>query len=294
MLLNDYLRQEFGEKLYKLSFDPGATCPNRDGSKGVGGCAFCSEGGSGDFALSINDANIDESINSAKLAVKKKFNGDRYIAYFQSHTNTYFKDDFTLDYLRKILLKVAEREDIAVISIATRADCINEEIAGMLAEVNAIKTVWVEIGLQTIHDKTREEMNCCFTLNDFEKTYGILTKYNLKTIIHMIVGLPGESEEEIMETAMYISQIHPFGLKIQLLHVLENTKLADIFFGASFRILSMEEYTDLVVRIVKMMPEDVVIHRMTGDGPGNLLIEPKWSTDKKRVLNMINKKLREQ
>lgn len=294
MLLNDYLRQEFGEKLYKLSFDPGATCPNRDGSKGVGGCAFCSEGGSGDFALNINDANIDESINSAKLAIKKKFNGDRYIAYFQSHTNTYFKDDFTLDYLRKILLKVAEREDIAVISIATRADCINEEIAGMLAEVNAIKTVWVEIGLQTIHDKTREEMNCCFTLNDFEKTYGILTKYNLKTIIHMIVGLPGESEEEIMETAMYISQIHPFGLKIQLLHVLENTKLADIFFGASFRILSMEEYTDLVVRIVKMMPEDVVIHRMTGDGPGNLLIEPKWSTDKKRVLNMINKKLREQ
>lgn len=294
MLLNDYLRQEFGEKLYKLSFDPGATCPNRDGSKGVGGCAFCSEGGSGDFALNINDANIEESINSAKLAIKKKFNGDRYIAYFQSHTNTYFKDDYTLDYLRKILLKVAEREDIAVISIATRADCINEEIAGMLAEVNAIKTVWVEIGLQTIHDKTREEMNCCFTLNDFEKTYGILTKYNLKTIIHMIVGLPGESEKEIMETAMYISQIHPFGLKIQLLHVLENTKLADIFFGASFRILSMEEYTDLVVRIVKMMPEDVVIHRMTGDGPGNLLIEPKWSTDKKRVLNMINKKLREQ
>lgn len=292
MFLNDYLRQEFGEKLYKLSFELGASCPNRDGSKGIGGCYFCSEGGSGDFAVRLNEKTIDEQIDLAKEKVSNKFNGDKYIAYFQSHTNTYFTDKFTREYFEKILDEMVKREEIAVISIATRADCIDESLVRKLASINVIKPVWVEIGLQTIHDKSRVAMNCCFTLEDFEKSFELLEKFGIKTIVHMIAGLPEETDEDILETAEYIAKIKPFGIKIQLLHVLKNTKLADIYNSVHFRIFSMEEYTDLVVKILKMMPEDVIVHRMTGDGPADLLIEPGWSTDKKRVLNMINSKMK--
>lgn len=291
MLLNEYLNSEFGEKLYKLSFDIGATCPNRDGYTGVGGCAFCSEGGSGDFALELNPDNIEDIVNKAKEKVKDKFKGDRFIAYIQSHTNTYFNDKVTPDYLKNILYQLAKRDDIAVVSIGTRADCIDREVINILSDINMIKPVWVEIGLQTIHQKTLDNMNCCFNIEDFERSYRLLNNSNIKTIVHMIVGLPGESDDEILETAKYIASIKPFGIKIQLLHVLKNTKLADIYNNVGFRILSLEEYTDLVAEIVKMLPKEVVIHRMTGDGPRNLLIEPKWSTDKKRVLNTLNSKI---
>lgn len=293
MFLNDYLRSEYGEKVYKLSFDLGATCPNRDGSLSTGGCAFCSEGGSGDFAVSADDENFDEQIEKAKKKVAAKTDCRKFIAYFQSHTNTYLSGKITIEYLEKVFMKAANNPEIVGISIGTRADCINEEIVSLLSKINEIKPVWVEIGLQSVSDKTRDEMNCCFSLSQFEQSFELLKRNNIKTIVHMIVGLPGENEEDWLKTAEYIAKIHPFGIKIQLLHVLKNTKLAEIYRNGQFSVLTMEKYTDICVKIIKMLPEDTVIHRMTGDGPKDILIEPKWSTDKKRVLNTINKKLRE-
>lgn len=293
MFLNDYLRSEYSEKVYKLSFDLGASCPNRDGTLSVGGCAFCSEGGSGDFAVSVNDENFDEKFEEAKAIVSKKVVCRKFIAYFQSHTNTYLSGKITIDYLERVFLKAANNPEVVCISIGTRADCIDTKIVDLLCKINKIKPVWVEIGLQTVSDKTRDEMNCAFTLLQFEKSYELLRQNGIKTIVHMIVGLPNETEEDWLNTARYIGNIHPFGIKIQLLHVLKNTKLADIYNNGQFSVLTMEKYTDICVKILQMMPKDVVIHRMTGDGPKNLLIEPKWSTDKKKVLNTINKKLRE-
>lgn len=294
MLLNEYLRKEYGEKVYKLSFDLGATCPNRDGKLSTGGCAFCSEGGSGDFAVSVNDGNFDEMMEVAKERVSKKSDCRKFIAYFQSHTNTYVTEKITLQYLESVFMKAANNSEIVGISIGTRADCIDEKIVDMLIRVNCIKPVWVEIGLQTVSDDTRNRMNCAFSLKQFEKSYELLKKNGIKTIVHMIVGLPGEKEEDFFKTGEYIAKIHPFGVKIQLLHVLKNTKLEEIYKDGQISVLSMEKYTDICVKIIKMMPDDVVIHRMTGDGPKDLLIEPKWSTDKKKVLNTIKKKLSEQ
>lgn len=291
MFLNEYLRKEYNEKVYKLSFDAGATCPTRDGKICFGGCAFCSDEGSGDFALKITPDTVDEAIEAARSQVGKKADCRKYIIYFQSHTNTYFDDCFTQDYFGSILEKAVQNPLTAVIDIGTRADCIDEKTIQMLSEINEIKPVWVEIGLQTIHDSTRERLDCGFTLDDFERAYNLLQEARIKTIIHMIVGLPQENEAMILETADYISRKKPFGIKIQLLHVLRNTKLADIYKDERFYTLSPEEYTDMVAKIVKMMPEEVVIHRMTGDGPKDKLIAPMWSTDKKRVLNMINAKL---
>lgn len=292
MFLNEYLREKYGTKVYKLAFDIKATCPNRDGKVGFGGCCFCSEGGSGDFAVSLNENNVTKRIAEAKEKVSGKVENGKYIAYFQSHTNTYFTNDFTFERFKNLIEKVIINEDIVGISIGTRADCLDDETINYLKSINERKEVWVEIGLQTIHDETRERMNCCFKLTDFEKTYHKLNEAGIKTVVHMIVGLPGESEKDIIETAEYISSLDVFGLKIQLLHVLKNTKLADIYLDERFYVLSMEEYTDLVVKIIKMMPSKTVIHRMTGDGPADILIAPMWSRDKKKVLNMINKKLR--
>lgn len=292
MFLNDYLRNKYGEKVYKLSFDLGAGCPNRDGTLGTGGCAFCSEGGSGDYAVLVNDMNFDDKIAEAREKVSKKSDCNKFIAYFQSHTNTYVKGNITSDYLERVFTKAANNPDIVGIAIGTRADCIDEETVEMLLRIKKIKPLWVEIGLQTVSDKIRDEMNCCFKLNSFEKSYRLLKENGIDVVVHMIVGLPGENREDYFKTAEYIASINPFGIKIQLLHVLKNTKLADKYKDERFYILSMEEYTDIVAQIIKKMPENTVIHRITGDGPKDLLIEPKWSTDKKKVLNTINKKLK--
>lgn len=293
MLLNDYLREEFGEKVYKISFDIGAGCPNRDGKFSFGGCAFCSEKASGDFAENLTIDNFDQCVERAIERIRSKTDCNKFISYFQSHTNTYFTPDFRRDSFERLCERFAQRDDIAAISVGTRADCVDDETVAFLRKINTYKPVWVEIGLQTIHDDIRDRMNCCFTLADFEETYKKLEAAGLKTVVHVILGLPGETISMMDETADYLSSLKPFGIKIQMLHVLEGTALSKIYEEEKFPILSMEEYADEVVKFIRKMPRDVVIHRMTGDGDRELLIEPLWSTDKKKVLNMINRKLRD-
>ena len=292
--LSDYLKKSFGCKVYKLSLSAGCTCPNRDGKVGSGGCAFCSAGGSGDFATDFED--VDLQIEKAKSRVDSKFpkriaSGERkYIAYFQSYTSTYGNPERLFPIFKKAIL----HPEIVALSIGTRPDCLPPEIIGMLVELNRIKPVCVELGLQTIHEDTAIKMNRCYSLSCFEKSYADLKKNGLSVIVHTILGLPGESKRDMLETISYLAALDPTldGIKLQLLHVLEGTPLANLYRENPFHIMSLEEYTDLVVECLGLLPETTVVHRMTGDGPKRLLIAPKWSEDKKRVLNLLRKKLK--
>ena len=287
MTVSDYLKNKYGCKVYKLSLQTGCTCPNRDGSKGTGGCIFCSEGGSGDFAAPL--LSIDEQIELAKEKVIAKFpkgsSDHRYIAYFQSYSNTYGR----ADELEAIFMQAISHEEIVGISIGTRPDCLSEDIMDMIVRLNAIKPVWIELGLQTSSEETAKLINRCYTLSEFEDGYRRLKENGIYTVIHMIVGLPGESSETILNTARYIGSLDPVpdGIKIQLLHVLKNTRLAQMYESEPFHILTLEEYCDLVRDILEILPDEITIHRLTGDGPKRLLIEPKWSADKKRVINTL-------
>ncbi len=291
--LSDYLKQKFGSKVYRLSLSAGCTCPNRDGKVGYGGCSFCSAGGSGDFATDFED--IDLQIEKAKTRVDSKFPGGiksadkKYIAYFQSFTSTYGNPDR----LFPIFHKAISRPEIVALSIGTRPDCLPPEIIKMLSELNRIKPVWVELGLQTVHEDSALKMNRCYTLECFEKSYVELKKIGLSVIVHLILGLPGETKEMMLESVRYLSGLEPCldGIKLHLLHVLEGTCLAEIYRKNPFHIMELDEYTDLVVECLDLLPETTVVHRMTGDGPKRILIEPKWSGDKKRVLNNLKKKL---
>lgn len=286
--LDFYLKETFGEKLYKLSLDGGMSCPNRDGRISYGGCIFCSEGGSGDFAAPC-EMNIDKQIEYAKLLVGKKFDGNRYIAYFQSYTNTYAP----VEYLRKLFLPIIKREDIAVLSIATRPDCLGDDVIELIAELARIKPVWVELGLQTIHQKTADFINRGYNLECYDTAVRNLKKAGASVITHIIIGLPYETKEQIMQTAAYVGKSGADGIKLQLLHVLKNTKLEEIYNSGVFRTLSEEEYVSLVADIIGVLPENIVIHRLTGDGDKKILISPIWSCNKRRVLNLINHKLKE-
>ena len=293
--LSGYLKKRFGEKIYKLSLSSGCTCPNRDGSAGYGGCIFCSEGGAGDFAQPFMP--VKEQINNAKKLVDDKFPGKtsaknrKYIAYFQSFTNTYGDPDK----LYTIFKEAAMEPEIAAVSIATRPDCIQDDILEMLLKLKQIKPVWIELGLQTVSDDTARLINRCYETSVFEKTYHRLKENGFEVIIHLIFGLPGENEEMMLKSVRYVSDLepHPDGIKLQLLHILKNTKLAEDFEQNPFHILSLDEYTDLLIKALEIIPKDIVIHRLTGDGPKNLLIEPLWSADKKKVLNHINKAIRD-
>ncbi|MGN0470439.1 MAG: TIGR01212 family radical SAM protein [Acutalibacteraceae bacterium] len=286
--LDFYLKETFGEKLYKLSLDGGMTCPNRDGRISYGGCIFCSEGGSGDFAAPC-EMNIDKQIEYAKSLVRKKFDGNRYIAYFQSYTNTYAP----VEYLRKLFLPIIKREDIAVLSIATRPDCLGDDILELIAELARIKPVWVELGLQTIHQKTADFINRGYNLECYDTAVRNLKKAGASVITHIIIGLPYETKEQIMQTAAYVGQSGADGIKLQLLHVLKNTKLEEIYNSGVFHTLREEEYVSLVADIIGILPENIVIHRLTGDGDKKILISPLWSCYKRRVLNLINHRLKE-
>ena len=291
--LSDYLKKTFGCKVYRLSLSAGCTCPNRDGNVGTGGCAFCSAGGSGDFAESFED--IDLQIQKAKIRVDSKFprsteaKDRKYIAYFQSFTSTYGSPER----LRPIFTKAIMRPEIVALSIGTRPDCLPPPIIEMLLELNKIKPVWVELGLQTIHEISAEKMNRCYSLECFEKAYSDLKKSSLLVIVHLILGLPGESKEEMLESVRYLAKLNPTldGIKLHLLHVLEGTPLAEIYRKNPFHVMTLEEYTDLIVECLDLLPETTVVHRMTGDGPKRILIAPQWSGDKKRVLNTLKKKL---
>lgn len=284
--LNQYCQETFGEKLYKLSLNGGLTCPNRDGTLGERGCIFCSAGGSGDFA-SPAALPLEEQIAQAKARVAPKFRGSRYIAYFQAYTNTYAP----VERLRKLFWPVIQRPDIAALSIATRPDCLPEGVLTLLGELNQVKPVWVELGLQTIHPRTAAYIRRGYDLPCYDWAVEALNALGIHVVTHVILGLPGESREEMLETVDYVARTGSGGIKLQLLHVLEGTDLAEDYRAGKFDVMTMEEYVALVADCVDRLPESMVVHRMTGDGPKRILIAPAWSGDKKRVLNALNRAL---
>lgn len=284
--LNAYLRESFGCKLYKLALDGGFTCPNRDGTLGSRGCIFCSGRGSGDFSVSAAGG-VDQAIDAAKALVAAKNPGGRYIAYFQSYTGTYAP----IDYLEALYTAAVSRPDIAALSIGTRPDCLGEPVLSLLARLNRIKPVWVELGLQTIHESTAEYIRRGYALPVFDQAVRQLREAGLSVIVHMILGLPGETPEMIFESAKYIGASGADGIKLQLLHVLKGTDLARDYAAGKFKALELEEYISLLEGCLRRIPPDMVIHRLTGDGAKRDLIAPLWSGDKKRVLNAINRAL---
>ena len=284
----EFCKKEYGEKLYKLSLSSGCTCPNRDGHIGYGGCIFCSEGGSGDFAESY--APLSEQIENAKKRVSSKYKGDKYIAYFQSFTNTYGP----LERLKDLYDEAAARDDIAVISIATRPDCLPDDIINYLGELNKVKPLWVELGLQTVKEESIEYIRRGYETIVYDEAVKKLNDLGIHTITHVILGLPGETKEDMLSTVKHTVEMGSKGIKLQLLHVLEGTDLADDYSKGLFKTLEMEEYIEILADCLKILPKDMVVHRMTGDGPKKILIAPLWSGDKKRVMNAINKRIREE
>lgn len=285
--VNEYCKKQFGEKLYKISLDGGMSCPNRDGKLDTRGCIFCSAGGSGDFTPDRRIP-LDEQIEDAKKRVASKYKGTHYIAYFQAYTNTYAQ----VEKLRALFMPVIKREDIAVLSIATRPDCLSDEVLDLLRELNDIKPVWVELGLQTIHEKTADYIRRGYPLSVYDKAIRNLDKIGIHTITHLILGLPGETKEDMLQSVRYVAACGSQGIKLQLLHVLKGTDLASDYEKGLFQTLSFDEYMDLLADCVRLLPKDMVVHRLTGDGPKNLLIAPLWSADKKRVMNTIHQRLK--
>ena len=283
--LSDYLKEEFGEKIYRLSLTSGCTCPNRDGTLGTGGCSFCSEGGSGEFAAAA--APLDEQIRSAKERIAGKTKAKRFIAYFQSFTNTYGDPER----LGRLYREAVSREDIAVLSLGTRPDCISGRMIEILEDLNRVKPVWVELGLQTIHEETSRRIGRGYSLPVFEDTYRRLKDAGLTVIVHVIFGLPGETREMMLETVRFLAGLktEPDGVKLQMLQVLKGTRLAEEYAADPYPLMSLEEYAYLVRDSIQLLPEKTVLHRMTGDGPKRLLIAPLWCADKKRVLNTMNR-----
>ncbi len=281
---NKYLRDTFGDKVYKISINAGFTCPNRDGTLGTRGCIFCSRGGSGDFAES-SKLSVTEQIESGKKRVEKKIKSGKYIAYFQAFTNTYAP----IDVLREKFFEAINHPDIVALSIATRPDCLPKEVIDLLDELNKIKPVFVELGLQTIHEKSAKYIRRGYDLSVYDDAIKSLKSIGVNIVTHVILGLPNETKEDMLKTVKYVCDSGTNGIKLQLLHVLKNTDLADEYENGVFEVLTMEEYLDIIKSCVDIIPKDIVIHRLTGDGAKKDLIAPLWSADKKKVLNAINK-----
>ena len=277
------MKEMFGTKVYKLSLSSGCSCPNRDGRIGTGGCTFCSEGGSGDFAAPFLP--VEDQIRIAKARVEHKCRSGKYLAYFQSFTNTYGDTDRLSRLYRDVLAK----PEIVGLSVGTRPDCLEPEKVEMLAQLNKEKPVWVELGLQTIHEKTAAGIHRGYTLPVFEDAYSRLKKAGLRVVVHVILGLPGESREDMLETVRYLAGLKPVldGIKLQLLHILEGTQLAEEYRKDPFPLMTLPEYADLIRDCLALLPEKTTVHRLTGDGPKKLLIAPLWSADKKKVLNYL-------
>ena len=273
--VNEYLKGTYGVKMYKLALNGGMNCPNRDGLIDTRGCIFCSAGGSGDFACT----NVDD----AKKLISNKYTGNNFIAYFQSYTNTYAD----VSYLRNLFMPVINNPDVKILSIATRPDCLDDSVITLLDELNKIKPVWIELGLQTIHKKTSDYIRRGYELDIFTDAVKRLNNSDIKVIVHMILGLPGESDEMMLDTARFIANSGAWGIKLQLLHVLKGTDLADDYNNNLFETMTMDNYIRLIGRIIELLPPDMVIHRLTGDGPKKILIAPLWSADKKRVHNSL-------
>lgn len=286
--LNYYLQQTFGEKVYKLSLNGGMTCPNRDGTIGTGGCIFCSEGGSGDFAASAA-LSVTQQLEADKKRLAKRINAHKYIAYFQAYTNTYAP----AERLRALYTEALSHPEVAALSIATRPDCLPREVIALLAELNSIKPVWIELGLQTIHEETARYIRRGYALPCFETAVSRLRAAGIPVITHVILGLPGENAGKIYETIEFLNRQDIQGIKLQLLHVLEHTDLAADYRQGLFSVLTLEEYVELVCGCIARLRPDIVIHRLTGDGPSDILIEPQWSKKKMQVLNEIHHALKE-
>ena len=283
---NEYYRRRFGCKLYKLALDGGMTCPNRDGTKGDRGCIFCSGAGSGDFAAP-RMGSVTEQIEAAKARVAGKLREGKYIAYFQSFTNTYAP----LPYLEALFSEALRHPDIAALSIATRPDCLPEPVLALLTRLDRIKPVMVELGLQTIHPATADFIRRGYPLSDFDRAVERLSALGLHTVVHVILGLPGETEQMMVQTVRYVGRSGAKGVKLQLLHVLEGTDLAELWRAGLVPVMSLGDYARLLGRCLDALPEDMVIHRLTGDGAKKDLLAPLWSADKKRVLNYVNRYL---
>ena len=312
--LNQYLRNRFGCKVYKIAINGGFTCPNRDGTIDNRGCIFCSGYGSGDFAEDAS-LSVSEQIERGKLKIAGKMpkadNGKKhpgvhtlatdtrndlviekrqsgkYIAYFQAFTNTYAP----VERLRQLYMEAINREDVVVLSIATRPDCLPEEVLELLAEINEIKPVWVELGLQTIHESSAKYIRRGYTLEVYDRAVRELRKRNIEVITHVILGLPGETKEDMLESVRYVGESGVQGIKLQLLHVIRGTDLAKDYENGLFECMTLDEYTDLIKDCICVLPDDMIIHRMTGDGDKKTLMAPLWSADKKRVLNELNRKI---
>lgn len=283
--LNIFLRKKFGGKVYRIALNPGFTCPNRDGTIGYGGCTFCLEG-SGTFAgkpgMSI-DGQITEGMKG--LA---QFRPKAYIAYFQAFSGTYAP----LPVLREKYVQAFSRPEVAAVSIATRPDCVPDEVLDLLDEIRGDKPVWIELGLQTVHERTARRIRRGYSLSCFEDAVSRIRSRGFDVIVHVILGLPGESREDMLETVRYVGTLDVQGVKLQLLHVLEGTEMAEEYRKGLFKTLTMEQYVDLVCSCIAILPKNIVIHRLTGDGPSEELIAPRWSTAKRTVLNAIHHQLK--
>lgn len=284
--LNDYFKNRFGSKIYKISLNGNMTCPNRDGRISTGGCIFCSEGGSGDFSPPAGMP-ISEQIDDGIKRVGSKIKSGRYIAYFQAFTNTYAP----VEYLREIFTEAITHPDIVGLSIATRPDCLPADVLKLLAELNNIKPVFAELGLQTSDPASARMINRGYDNIVFENAVYALNDINIEIIVHMIIGLPGERHDEVLNTIRYINRFPVKGIKLQLMHVLKNTELEQIYKDSPqlFHYMDLNDYAVILGECIELLRPDIVIHRLTGDGPKPILIAPEWSSDKKKVLNTINR-----
>lgn len=279
--INDFLKKTFGEKVIKLSINGGFTCPNRDGSKGYGGCTFCSATGSGEMADTVENIHKQIELLSDKWGSAKK-----YIAYFQSFTNTYAP----VQRLRELYFKALSNPNIVGIAIATRPDCINDEILSLLDEINKNHFMWVELGLQTIHQKTAKSINRCYDLSTYDTTVKALNNLNIKYVTHLILGLPGENEDDMKSSLSYVCEKKPFGLKLHMLNIVKGSKMSVTHRDYSF-FSSIEHYVGFVCDLIEMIPSDITVHRLNGDAPRSILISPEWSYKKRTILNSISKEL---
>lgn len=285
--LNYFLREKFGEKVFKISLDAGFTCPNRDGTLGKGGCIYCSERGSGDFAGDRNFS-IEKQFQDIEKIMHKKWKVcHKYIAYFQAYTNTYAP----VKVLRKKYEEAVRQEGVVALAIATRPDCLSDEVLDLLNEFNNRIYTWVELGLQTSNENTAKLINRGYKLPVFEEAVKSLRDINIDVVAHTIFGLPGEDRTGMLNTIKYLSNMDIQGIKIHLLHLLKDTPLVKLYEEGKLKFLEKDEYVDLIAEAITMLPQQLVIHRLTGDAPRNLLIGPMWSLKKWEVLNAIDDKL---
>lgn len=285
---NDFFKEYFGGKTVKLSLDGGFSCPNRDGRLSNTGCIFCSDEGSGEFASS-KYLSIEEQIESQKKFLKNKWKAENYIAYFQNFTNTYGD----LDDLKRIYDQVADRDDVSGISIATRCDCLDDEKIEYLKEISEKKTLWLELGMQSVNEETIKLINRGYSHKLFDETINKLKDANILFLLHAIFGLPYEDQRDFNKTIYYIKDLAPFGVKFHNLYILKDSPIYNLYKNKNFKILSKEEYVDLILRALDRIDEKTVVHRITGDPPKSKLYEPKWCADKLSVISEIDKALKE-